>query len=103
MFLIDPKALVHAARMLKRAIASDADLLVVNRFGNAEADGRGMRAEIAAAVRSGAVVLIPVRFSLLNDFEGFLGAPAPVLLPSVVAIADWALYAVKQRMSVASS
>jgi hypothetical protein len=88
--MLDPDALAQGACLLQRAATSGADLIVVSRFGNAEADGSGMRAEIAAAICSGAAVLIPVRFSLLDDLEGFLGGPAAVLLPSPVAIADWA-------------
>ncbi|MDR3535674.1 MAG: DUF2478 domain-containing protein [Acetobacteraceae bacterium] len=88
--VLDPDALAQAACMLQRAATSGADLIVVNRFGNAEADGSGLRAEIAEAICSGIAVLIPVRFSLLHDLEGFLGSAAPVLLPSPAAIADWA-------------
>lgn len=88
--LLDPDALAQAACMLQRATASAPDLVVVNRFGNAEAEGRGMRGELADAICSGAAVLVAVRFSLLNDLEGFLGAPAHLLLPSSAAIATWA-------------
>jgi molybdate transport system ATP-binding protein len=88
--LLDPDALAQAACMLQRATASGPDLVVVNRFGNAEAEGRGMRAELADAICSGAAVLVAVRFSLLNDLEGFLGGPAHLLLPSPTAIATWA-------------
>jgi hypothetical protein len=88
--LLDPDALSQAACMLQRAIDSRPDIIVVSRFGNAEADGRGMRAEFADAICSGAPVLIAVKFALLNDLEAFLGAPAHVLLPSADAIADWA-------------
>lgn len=88
--LLDPDALAQAACMLQRAVNSGPDLLVVSRFGNAEADGRGMRAEFADAICSGTPVLVAVKFSLLNDLEGFLGAPAHLLLPSADAIMTWA-------------
>lgn len=88
--MLDPDALAQAACMLQRAIARGPELVVVNRFGNAEADGRGMRAEFADAICSGAAVLVAVRFSLLNDFEGFLGGPAHLLLPSAETISAWA-------------
>jgi hypothetical protein len=88
--MLDPDALAQAACLLQRATISGADLIVVSRFGNAEADGSGMRQEIASAICSGAAVLIPVRFSLREDLEGFLGSPAHLLLPSPLAIADWA-------------
>jgi hypothetical protein len=95
--MLDPDALARAACLLKRAIESRADLVLVNRFGNAEADGRGMRAEFADAICAGAAVLVAVRYSLLNDLEGFLGGPAYLLLPSPLAIADWAEALVARR------
>jgi hypothetical protein len=88
--MLDPDALAQAACMLQRAINTRPQLLVVSRFGNAEADGRGMRSEFADAICSGIPVLVAVKFSLLNDLEGFLGSPAHLLLPSVLAIAEWA-------------
>ena len=88
--ILDPDALSRAACLLQRATESDAELIVVNRFGNAEADGRGMRAEFAGAICAGAAVLVAVRYSLLNDLEGFLGGPAYLLLPQPMAIANWA-------------
>jgi len=88
--VLDPDALAQGACLLQQAVASGADLVIVSRFGNAEADGSGLRAEIAEAICSGAAVVIPVRVSMLNDLEGFLGGPARLLLPSPVAIADWA-------------
>jgi hypothetical protein len=87
--VLDPDALAQCACLLQQAVASGADLIIVSRFGNAEADGSGLRAEIAEAICSGAAVVIPVRFSMLNDLEGFLGGPASLLLPSPAAIADW--------------
>jgi hypothetical protein len=97
--ILDPDALAHGACLLQQAISSGADLLVVNRFGNAEADGSGMRAELAEAVCCDAAVLVAVRYSLLNDFEGFLGGPAHLLLPAPSAVADWAEGAVTRHTS----
>lgn len=88
--ILDPDALAQGACLLRQAVDSEVDLIVVNRFGVAEADGGGMRAEIADAICSGAAVLIPVKYSLMGDLEGFLGGSPLVLLPSVFAIADWA-------------
>ena len=100
--MLDPDALAQGACMLQRTSESGADLIIVSRFGNAEADGSGMRAEIADAICSGTAVLIPVRFSLLDDLEGFLGSPASLLLPSPLAIADWARGLVECRETVLS-
>jgi hypothetical protein len=88
--ILDPDALAQAACMLRRITEARPDLIIVNRFGHAEADGGGMRPEIADAVCSGAAVLISARFSYLHALERFLGGPPTVLLPSAVAIAAWA-------------
>ncbi len=87
--VLDPDALTRAACAVRRAIEAGNDLIVVNRFGNAEAEGRGLRSEIADALCAGTPVLIAVRYSLLPDWEGFLGAPADVILPRLDAILNW--------------
>ena len=87
--IVDPDALAQAACLLRRAIERGHHLIVVNRFGYAESEGGGMRAEIADAICSDAVVLIAVRGSRLDDLERFLGGAATVLPPSSTAIADW--------------
>ena len=85
----DTDALARSAFLLRSAVESGAELIVVSRFGSAEAEGRGLREEIAAAICAGAVVLIPVRNSFLPALEDFLGAPAKVLDASVAVISDW--------------
>ncbi len=88
--VLDPDALAAAAVWLRQTIERRPAVIAVNRFGHTEAEGDGMRAEIAEAVCTGAVVLIAVRRSSLPDLEEFLGEP-PMLLPAdATAIADWA-------------
>jgi hypothetical protein len=94
--MLDPDALAQAAYALQRSIAGGVDLLVINRFGNAEADGRGTRAEFADAICAGAAVLVAVRYNLLDDLEGFLGGTPKLLLPAPDAVLDWALAAVAE-------
>jgi hypothetical protein len=95
--LLDPDALARAGFLLQRAIETGADLLVVNRFGKAEAEGGGLRAEMAEAICAGAAVLVAVRSSLLADLEAFLGMAPNLLLPSPGAIADWAVASIGGR------
>jgi molybdate transport system ATP-binding protein len=99
--ILDPDALAQGACLLQQAVMSGADLIVVSRFGSAEAEGSGLRAEIAEAICSGAAVVIPVRLSTLPDLEGFLGGPGRMLLPSPAAIAAWAEDAILGREAVA--
>ena len=86
----DTGALARAAYLLQTASKSGAELIVVNRFGSIEAEGRGLRSEIAAAICSGLAVLIPIRVSLLPALEAFLGGPATCLPASAGAIEGWA-------------
>jgi molybdate transport system ATP-binding protein len=90
---LDPDALAEAACLLRRGVTLGCTVIVVPRFGAVEAEGAGMRVEIAEAVLSGAVVIIGVRPSLLSDLEQFLGAPGTVLLPGAASIAGWAAHA----------
>jgi Protein of unknown function (DUF2478) len=92
--ILDPDALAQAACMLQRITETPPDLIIVNRFGHAEADGGGLRPEIADAICSGAAVLVSARFTYLGALEGFLGGPPTVLQPSAAAIADWVEHAV---------
>jgi hypothetical protein len=91
--IVDPDALAQAACMLRRTTEARPHLIIVNRFGHAEADGGGMRPEIADAVCSGAAVLLAARFTYLDALEEFLGGSPTVLSPSASAVADWAEHA----------
>ncbi|HQT78893.1 MAG TPA: DUF2478 domain-containing protein [Rhodopila sp.] len=86
--ILDTDALAQGSLLLRRAIEARPDLLIVSRFGSVEAEGGGLRGEIAEAVCSGLAVLIPVRTALLPDLAVFLGS-APTLLAHAAGIADW--------------
>lgn len=88
--VLDAAALAEAATWLRQTVASAPAVIAVNRFGHAEAEGDGMRAEIAEAIVSGAVVLIAVRGNRLADLTRFLGETPVLLPPEAAAIADWA-------------
>jgi hypothetical protein len=101
--ILDTDALAQAACLLRSATEAEHELIIVNRFGHAEANGGGMRAEIADAICSGAAVVIAVRPARLDGLEDFLGGPASLLQPSPEAITDWAERAVAIRQLTASS
>ncbi len=92
---LDPSALADAACLLRRAAIVGCNIIFVPRFGSVEAEGGGMRVEIAEAVLSGAACIIGVRPALLPDLELFLGGPGTVLLPSAASVAGWAMRAAK--------
>jgi len=100
--VLDPDALTQAACWLQASAESGVAVIVVNRFGYAEAEGGGLRAEIAAAICSGAAVLIAIRDSRLNDLDVFLGGFFSLLPAWPSEIADWAeqVAAIRQPVDV---
>lgn len=81
---------------LERAVAEAAaawqapDLLIVNKFGKMEGEGRGFRDLIARAVAAGVPVLLGVNALNRAALETFLGGPPPLVAPDVAAVLDWA-------------
>ncbi len=86
---LDPSALENAVGLVSGQLAKGADLLIVNKFGKHEADGRGFRSVIAEAIARDVPVLIGVNPLNLAALEGFVGADAVQLSPSVDAIHAW--------------
>ena len=69
------------------------DLLIINKFGKSESEGRGFRPVIAAALEQAIPVLIAVRIASLPaffDFAADLGQEAAPELPAILA---WAVTA----------
>jgi hypothetical protein len=91
--VVDTAVLAQGAAMLRRALDAGARVAIVNRFGSFEAQGGGLRAELADALCLGVAVLIPLRRSRLPDLELFLGGSPAVLPHDADAIAAWALTA----------
>ena len=94
--MLDTDALARAAWLLRHHIDAGISVIIVNRFGGMEADGAGLRAEIAEAICAGAVVLIPVRADRLAALEAFLGCAATLLPQTASGIAGWAERAARQ-------
>lgn len=72
-----------------RLRAGGADLLMLNKFGLSEAEGRGFRALIADALGRGVPVLIGISETHRAAFEAFAEGMAAILAPEEEAILDW--------------
>ena len=70
---LDASGLAEAAAWLREAIESRPAVLVLNRFGRQEAEGRGLVDEIAAAAVAGIPVIVPVNEKLLPEWDAFSG------------------------------
>ena len=93
--LLDPSALARAASLLRLAIRSRPDVLIVNRFGRQEAEGRGLRPELAEAVCAGLLTVVAVGQSLLADWEKFVGEPGHTLPAKPNEVAIWSCQRVR--------
>ncbi|MEQ9040357.1 MAG: DUF2478 domain-containing protein [Silicimonas sp.] len=68
---------------------SGADLLVVNKFGKLEAQGRGLCPAITMAMEMGIPTLVGVNEMNVPEFNAFSDGAAEVLKPDVRSIRAW--------------
>ncbi len=87
---MDAAALKEAAGMVSARLATGMpDLVVVNKFGLSESEGRGFRALIAEALSRGVPVLVGVSDAHRAAFERFADGMSTVLSPDVEAVWHW--------------
>lgn len=72
-----------------------AEMLVVNKFGKQEAEGRGLAPLIAEAMARGIPVLVGVNGLNLAPFETFAEGLAEALHAREDAVVDWCLAAIR--------
>lgn len=86
---LDPNALEEA--VVKTAARLDgADMLIINKFGKHEADGRGFRDVIAEAVMRDIPVIVGTNGLNIGAFLDFCGGEAEALAPDLGGLLDWA-------------
>ncbi|MCX7646754.1 MAG: DUF2478 domain-containing protein [Rhodobacteraceae bacterium] len=88
---LDPAAMAEAAGQMEAALGAEPPpaLLVVNKFGKAEAEGRGFRPAIGAALAAGIPVLTAVNRANLAAFEAFAEGLAEPLPAEAGAVIGW--------------
>ena len=86
---LDPQALEDAVGEVEASLNAPKppDLLIVNKFGRQEAEGRGFRTAISAALVRDIPTLIGVRDCYLADLENWAGDMADSV--SADQIEDW--------------
>lgn len=93
---LDAGVLEQSAHWVSDAIQK-AELLVVNKFGKREAEGKGLRAAIGEALELGLPVLVGVNGLNLPAFLDFADGMATSLTPDAAVITDWCLQARQRR------
>lgn len=86
---LDSQALEEAAGLVAAALERDADLLIINKFGKSEAEGRGLRGIIAEAIARDIPVLVGLNAANESAFESFAGGLAEKLPPEHEALLAW--------------
>ena len=86
---LDTSALAEVAGLLAQSVAAAPDLLLVSRFGRAEAEGGGFLTEIGAAAAAGTPTLVGVSAKRAGDWQAFAGEFAESLPCSLEALLAW--------------
>ena len=92
---LDPAALARVAARLEETLEADIEILVLNRFGKAEAEGGGLCATIQKAIGTGIPVLLAVRDEQADAWTRFHGGLGLDLPAERAAIVDWCSRAVR--------
>ena len=86
---LNPDALERAVALTLGRLAGGADLLLINKFGKHEAEGRGFRPVIAEALSCGVPVLVGVNAANRAAFEAFAGDIAQEVRADPSALSAW--------------
>ncbi len=86
---LDPAALEEAVGYVTASLAEAPQLLIINKFGKHEADGRGFRPVIGEALAQDVPVLLGVNGLNAEKFLAFSDGAAQELQPDMDAIIAW--------------
>lgn len=93
---LDPQALETAVGFVSAGFADRPDVLIVNKFGKHEAEGRGFRDVIADALALEIPVIVGLNGLNKPAFEEFSGGLAVMLPPDERILVDWVSNAVQE-------
>ena len=93
--ILDSEALEQTVEQVAQRL-DGADLLIVNKFGKREGEGRGLIPVIGEALGRGIPVLVGVNGLNLPDFLAFADGLAEDLPADVAKVADWCLAAAQK-------
>lgn len=94
---LDPGALETAVAEVGARLGPDTGLLLINKFGKHEAEGRGFRELIGQALSQGVPVLFGLNAMNRPAFEAFAGPLGEALPADCAQLADWVRRAIADR------
>jgi len=86
---LDARGLADMAALIERTPTRDIELLILNKFGKAEAEGGGLRSAFERAIESGIPVVTAVRPPYTEAWSHFHGRLAVDLAPDLDAVLAW--------------
>lgn len=97
---LDPGGLERAVGLVEAELDSGADVLILNKFGKQEAEGRGFRPLIGEALARDIPVLTAVAASNRAAFLEFCDGIATELPADAERLADWAVGSLGRRLAL---
>jgi hypothetical protein len=94
---LDARGLSEIGALLDRTLDQHIELLLLNRFGKAEAEGGGLRSAFAHAIDAGIPILTAVRPPYIEAWSKFHSGLAVDLTPDLDRILAWCGDAVRER------
>jgi len=94
---LDPVSLEQAVGLVDRALGAGPHLLIINKFGKQEGEGRGFRPLIGQALAEGIPVLTAASGDNLAPFENFAAGLAEPIEPDTDKILLWCRTKLKER------
>ncbi len=98
---LDPAALERAVQAVAPTVTERTDLLIVNKFGKHESEGRGFREIIAQALELGVPVIVGLNAANAAAFEDFTGGMATAVPCRREAVQEWLDTSLAARRSAA--
>ncbi len=86
---LDPSGLEQAVGLVEAALDAHPALLIVNKFGKSEVEGRGFRNVIGRALAEDVPVLTAVSRANLNGFLAYSGGLAEAVAPDRARLREW--------------
>ena len=96
---LDPAALETAVARAEARLAQGADMLIINKFGKHEAEGRGFRGAIAEAAARGIPVLVGFNSLNAGAFHAFTAGLAVQIPADLDELMIWAFAEVEPRVA----
>lgn len=100
---LDQQALEETVGLVRQAVDTGADFLIVNKFGKREATGHGFRQVIEAAIAKEIPVLLSVGPETLSDWSDYTGDLAKELPHDLETIVAWCLSVFAHPRTTAAS